>query len=88
MILFLLSLLSIAFSAITYIPAVNWLSIVGFVFGITAWVMGRKIWQTNPAVPLCKASMVLGIVGTFACLVGIVLSFVWGNLMSGGGVVF
>ncbi len=91
MIVLVLSLLSAAFAPISYIQAVNWLSIVGFVLGIAAWVLGRKIRQTDPdgkTARLCGAAMAIGIVFTFVNLVGIVYSFVWGNLMSGGIVVF
>lgn len=91
MIVLVLALFSAAFAPISYIQAVNWLSIVGFVFGIAAWVMARKIRQTDPSANtarICGIAMVIGIIFTFVNLVGIVYSFVWGNLMSGGMVVF
>lgn len=91
MIVLVLALLSVVFAPISYIQAVNWLSIIGFVLGIAAWVLGRKIRQTDPApktARICGVAMALGIIFTFVNLVGIVYSFVWGNLMSGGIVVF
>ena len=84
----ILSLLSIALSALTHIQALNWLCLIGFVLGITTWVLGRKQAQTDPAARYAKPAMLLGVIGTFANLFGILLAFVWGNLMVGGFVVF
>ena len=84
----IISIVALVLDAITYIPILNWLAIPGFTLGIMAWVMGRKINQTCPGTKYAKPSMILGIIGTFAGLVGILISFVLGTLLFGGAVVF
>lgn len=89
----IVAIASLALDALTYVPMLNWFSIVGFCFGITAWVMGRKIrktfpGKTDPGRKYAVPAMVMGVIGTFAGLIGILVSFVAGNLLFGGFAVF
>lgn len=82
--LLILSFASLALAALTYIPAINWVCLVGFAFGLTAWVGGRKIWQTDRLRKSALPAMILGIAGTAANLFGILVAFVLTTLLVGG----
>ncbi len=88
MFILIVAIVSLALDALTYVPALNWFSLVGFTMGIIAWVIGRKVYQTQPGAKYAKLSMILGGIGTFAGLVGILTAFVLGTLLFGGFVVF
>lgn len=84
----LLSIISLALSGLTYIRVLNWLCIIGFGLALIGWVMGRKLIQCGTQSVYARPAMVLGIIGTFANLVGILVSFVLGGLLVGGFVTF
>lgn len=66
----------------------SWFSIIGFCLGISIWVISRKIWQYDKKRAFIKGALILSIVGTFANLAGVVISFVLGGLLYGGFVTF
>ena len=84
----IVSAVSIALAFLSYIPAVNWLCLIGFTFAIAAWTLGRKIRQTNPGDRLAMPTMVIGIIGTFVNLAAILVAFILGGLLMGGFVTF
>ncbi|MDL2237162.1 hypothetical protein LJC56_04935 [Christensenellaceae bacterium OttesenSCG-928-K19] len=88
MAILIVAILSLVLDTLTYIPVLNWFSLIGFAFGIAAWVMGRKMLQTNTSDKIARPAMILGIIGTFAGLTGIILSFVIGSVLYSTFVVF
>ncbi len=84
----IVAILSLPLAFLSYIPVVNWLCLMGFTLALAAWVLGRKIHQTDPGVRYALPAMVIGIVGTFANLVSILVAFVLGSLLLGDFVVF
>jgi hypothetical protein len=73
---------------LSFIPYINWLCLIGFTFAVAAWVLGRKIRQTDPTARYPALTMALGIAGTFTNLLAILFAFVLGGLLMGGFVMF
>jgi len=84
----IISAVSIALALLSFIPAVNWLCLLGFTFAIAAWTLGRKIRQTDPGDRLALPTMAIGIIGTFVNLAAIIVAFILGGLLMGGFVTF
>ncbi|MEF9863996.1 MAG: hypothetical protein RSA86_05385 [Christensenellaceae bacterium] len=84
MTVFIISLVALACSLLTFLPTFGYLSILGFVLGITSWVVARKLHKSNRADKLATSAMVIGIIATFTGLVGILFSFIIGGLLIGG----
>lgn len=76
------AILSIAMNALSFIPILAWLSVPGFVLGITAWVMGRKLLSCNQQ-SMSRLIMILGIVGTFFGVATVIYNFVMGGMLYG-----
>lgn len=71
-----LGLIAAACTGLSYIPAVSFLSIIGLVFAIIAWVAGRKALKVNRADGKAKVGMVIGIIITVWSMVAVVMMIV------------
>lgn len=76
----IIAILSIIFDALAFIPALGFMGIAGFVLGVCAWVLGRKIYILDPSQKMARIAMFIGIIGTFFGLVSVLLSFIIGGL--------
>ena len=83
-----IAIISLILDALACFSILSWFSIIGFVFGVTAWVIARKMRMTGTGSKFAAPGMALGIVGTFAGVVGILFSFVLGNILVSGFVIF
>lgn len=88
MAMLIISIVSLACGVLTYVPALSWLSFLGLTAGAMAWAWGVQMRYAAPPSPYRKATCILGIVGTFLGLAGILLAFTLGSLFYGGVMLF
>ncbi len=72
----ILGLIAAVCTGLSYIPAVNFLSIIGLVFAIIAWIVGRKRLKANRADTPAKVGMIIGIIITVWSLIAVVMMIV------------
>lgn len=71
-----LGVIAAACTGLSYIPAVNFLSFIGLVFAIVAWVVGRKAVKVNRTDTKAKIGMIIGIIITVWSIIAVVMMIV------------
>ncbi len=72
----IIGIIALVCTALGYIPTVSWLSFIGLIFAIVAWVMGGKMVKADPTDGKAKAGKIIGMVITILAIIGIVLAIV------------
>lgn len=63
-------------TGLSYIPSVSFLSYVGLILAIVAWVVGRKMTKANPSDAKAKIGMIIGIIITVLAIISVIMAIV------------
>lgn len=72
----IMGIIAIVCTVLAYIPGMGFLSFLGLIFGIIAWVMGKKAVDADPYDSKAKAGKIIGMVVTILAIIGVVLFIV------------
>ncbi len=72
----ILGLIAAVCTGLSYIPAVSFLSLIGLVFAIIAWVKGRKMLKVNHTDTKARIGMVIGIILTVWSMIAVIMMIV------------
>lgn len=69
----ILGLIAAVCTGLSYIPGVGFLSIIGLVFAIIAWIVGAKLTKADPRDSKAKVGKIIGIIITVWSIIAVIM---------------